>query len=163
MKAAAIIFFLIFFFSFLLRPEWALDSGCVCLSFWNFQIFERGFFSRTPSCRTLTCPPPLLGIRSPGQFCSRPAQLELGGGTERSNGRNEAKTWTDQMIYTAGCFSYNCFYFPTWSIYFSARPAIGLSDSPLRDLILQQRLPVLQRQTGQLQEVDPAPLCADAH
>lgn len=39
---------------------------------------------------------------------------------------------------------------------------IGLSDSPLCDLILQQRLAVLQRQTGQLQEVDPAPLRADA-
>lgn len=60
------------------------------------------------------------------------------------------------MIYIAGCFP------PQVDQFFCAGPRLACLNSPLRDLILQQRLAVLQRQTRQLQEVDPAPLCADA-
>lgn len=46
--------------------------------------------------------------------------------------------------------------------HFLAGSVIGRRVSPLCDLILQQRLTVLQRQTGQLQEVNPASLRPDA-
>lgn len=46
--------------------------------------------------------------------------------------------------------------------HFLAGSVIGRRVSPLCDLILQQRLTVLQRQTGQLQEVNPATLRPDA-